>query len=55
MSLMDRIETLKTRHAALEQAIDEEATRPHPDDELLQELKKRKLRLKDEIAGLTRH
>jgi hypothetical protein len=55
MSLVDRIETLKTRHAALEQAIDEEGTRPYPDEEVLQELKKRKLRLKDEIEGLTRH
>lgn len=55
MSLMDRIETLKSRHAALEEAIHDEVTRPHPDDELLQELKKKKLRLKDEIAQLARH
>lgn len=55
MSLMDRIETLKSRHAALEQAIHDEFTRPHPDDELLHELKKRKLKLKDEIAQLARH
>ncbi|TWS96811.1 DUF465 domain-containing protein [Reyranella sp. CPCC 100927] len=55
MSLMDRIETLKSRHAALEQAIHDEVTRPHPDDEVLQELKKKKLRLKDEIAELASH
>lgn len=55
MSLTDRIETLKSRHAALEQAIHEEEARPHPDDDVLHDLKKRKLKLKDEIAILTRH
>ncbi|HJQ59343.1 MAG TPA: DUF465 domain-containing protein [Vineibacter sp.] len=55
MSLSDRIETLKSRHAALEQAIHEESARPHPDDDILHDLKKKKLKLKDEIAELTHH
>lgn len=48
-----RIESLRTRHADLEQALHEEAVRPHPDDERLLELKKQKLRVKDEIARLS--
>ncbi|QQS11739.1 MAG: DUF465 domain-containing protein [Rhodospirillales bacterium] len=56
MSVLDRVDALKTRHAALEQAIHEEAVRPHPNEETLQELKRKKLKLKDEIEILaTRH
>ena len=43
---------LKHRHQVLEEAIDSENARPHPDDEVLHELKK-KLKLKDEILSLT--
>jgi len=55
MSTPDRIDALKERHQVLEQAIDDESARPHPDDELLHELKKKKLRLKDEIVSLSDH
>lgn len=56
MSTPDRIDALKQRHQVLEQAIDDENARPHPDEEVLHELKKKKLRLKDEILSLsTRH
>ncbi len=41
---------LMEKHAGLERQIQDEMTRPAPDDALLQELKKRKLRLKDEIT-----
>ncbi len=53
MSTPDRIETLKQRHQVLEQAIDDESARPQPNEEVLHELKKKKLRLKDEILSLT--
>jgi hypothetical protein len=52
MSTMDHIEALKAKHASLEQAIDQENTRPHPDDDAICSLKKRKLQIKDEIARL---
>ncbi|MDT7934359.1 MAG: DUF465 domain-containing protein [Sphingomonadaceae bacterium] len=48
-------ETLSARHAALERRIAAEAQRPNPDTILLRELKREKLRLKDALAGLTRH
>ena len=43
---------LMDKHAGLERQIQEEMSRPAPDDALLQELKRRKLRLKDQM---TRH
>lgn len=57
MTPMDKahVEALETKHAALEAQIDAEETRPHPDDTLLMRLKKEKLRLKDEMLGLTVH
>ncbi len=44
-------ESLEQKHAALEALINEEEHRPHPDDILLHQLKKEKLRLKDELTG----
>ena len=55
MSVEEHIETLRAKHASLEEAIDQENMRPHPDDMKLQELKREKLRIKDEIAGLGHH
>ena len=54
MSLQDRIESLKSKHHALEVAIEEENARPHPDDLEIAKLKKQKLAIKDEIAALSR-
>lgn len=45
-----QIESLKQRHAALDRAIVEESERPLPDHISLQELKRQKLQLKDEIS-----
>jgi hypothetical protein len=50
-----QVESLESKHAALQAQIDREERRPHPDDLLLHQLKKEKLRLKDELAGLTVH
>lgn len=53
MSLQDYVEGLRSKHAHLEQAIDEELHRPLPDQTLLTRLKREKLRVKDEIVRLT--
>ena len=44
-------EALEAKHAQLEALIDEEEHRPHPDDIRLHQLKKEKLRVKDEMVG----
>jgi hypothetical protein len=53
MSTVDHIEALKSKHASLEHAISEENARPHPDDDAICSLKKRKLQIKDEITRLS--
>ncbi len=52
MSVHDRIESLRSQHALLDDAIREESHRPHPDELRIHELKREKLRLKDEIAAM---
>jgi len=54
VSVTERLEALKARHAGLEAEIAEENKRPHPDDGIIHSLKKEKLRVKDEIARLER-
>jgi hypothetical protein len=55
MSHQERLDALKTRHQALETAIAEENAHSHPDEVRISTLKKQKLRIKDEIAGLSAH
>ncbi len=43
---------LQSKHAGLERRIAEERCRPMPDDSLLAELKRRKLKIKEELAQL---
>ena len=52
MSIDDRIDSLKSRHATLEAKIVEEENHPHPDEVNLLKLKKQKLAIKDELADL---
>ena len=52
MSLQSRLESLKTRHASLEDRITDEDQRPRPDTGTLSRLKLEKLRLKEEIERL---
>lgn len=40
---------LKEKHKALETRIEEENARPAPNDAIIQELKKQKLKIKEEI------
>ena len=46
------LEMLRDKHARLDQVINEEYARPHPDEARLHELKREKLRLKDAISSL---
>jgi hypothetical protein len=55
MSMHDHVESLRSKHAHLEQEIDDELHRPLPDQSVLTRLKREKLRIKDEIARLGRH
>lgn len=48
----ERIEALKAQHSDLESQIEEELGRPMPDDSLIGNLKKQKLKIKDAIAQL---
>ena len=52
MSLESRIESLKGRHASLEDRIHDEDCRPRPDSDSLNRLKLEKLRLKEEMERL---
>jgi hypothetical protein len=52
MSVEERIEALRAKHARLESEIDDEVHRPHPDDLHLIQLKREKLKIKDEIAKI---
>jgi hypothetical protein len=52
MPLQDRIEALREKHASLERALDEENSRPLPNEDAIHDLKRQKLRIKDEICEL---
>jgi hypothetical protein len=54
MTIEDRVETLKAKHARLEHEIDEEAHRPLPDTVHITELKREKLRIKEQIQRIAR-
>jgi len=50
MSLDAHIQALKAKHQDLEAKIDEENSRPLPDEDLIAGLKREKLKIKDELA-----
>lgn len=52
MSLQSRLVTLSERHTALEMRIAEEGGRPRPNETALAQLKREKLRLKEEMERL---
>ncbi len=52
MPTQDRVVSLQDRHHALEDRIKAEQSRPAPDENTICELKREKLRIKDEIAAL---
>jgi hypothetical protein len=52
MAFKNHIESLKKKHAHLDQMLQEEEARPSSDDLVLHQLKLQKLSLKDEIERL---
>ena len=52
MTVQSRIESLKDRHANLDDKIADEMMRPRPDDEQVSRAKLEKLRLKQEMERL---
>lgn len=52
MSLQSHLEALELRHAALDARILSEQQRPSVDLSQVQDLKRQKLKLKDQIVGL---
>ena len=52
MSLQGHIGELVAKHQALEARIKEELAHPSSDDLKINELKRKKLRIKDELSGL---
>ncbi len=53
VSLQARLQSLKGRHAILEDRIEDEDGRPRPDDTVLSRLKQQKLRLKEEMERIS--
>jgi hypothetical protein len=52
MAIESRIRELDLRHQTLERAIEDEASRPAGNDFRVMELKRQKLRLKEELENL---
>ena len=52
MSLRDRIDALRTKHASLDRQLEDEVRRPLPSNEEINRLKRLKLRVKDEMTRL---
>jgi len=52
MSLHDRIESLKAKHADLELAIESQTRSLNPDNSRIKDLKRRKLQIKDELSTI---
>ncbi len=52
MTQEDHIASLRAQHRSLEEAIDQETHRPLPNLDLVSDLKRQKLRIKDQIAQI---
>lgn len=52
-SIEDRVQLLKQKHTEIESALKREEARPLPDSLTIATLKRQKLAIKDEIAGLS--
>lgn len=52
MSMPEHLDSLQSKHARLEQLIDDELHRPLPDGTAVVRLKKEKLRIKEELERL---
>lgn len=52
MAVQARLETLENKHSALEEELHTALNHPSSDDATISDIKRRKLRLKDEIERL---
>ncbi|MDA4847100.1 YdcH family protein [Hoeflea poritis] len=52
MAIQARLETLEKKHGALEEELHSALSHPSSDDAIISEIKRRKLRVKDEIERL---
>lgn len=52
MAVHARLETLEKKHGALEEELHSALNHPSSDDSVISDIKRRKLRLKDEIERL---
>lgn len=55
MSLETHVESLNQKHATIEATIEQEEHRPSPDSIRLMNLKRQKLKLKEELTRLMEH
>lgn len=55
MSEIERMDSLRARHSALEEVLKNEIQRPLPNTEQISRLKREKLKIKDEIVRLSAH
>ena len=55
VSLQNRIESLKVKHATIENALDAHSKILHPNEIKLAALKKQKLAIKDELETISTH
>ncbi|MFC3052714.1 YdcH family protein [Kordiimonas pumila] len=55
MSLNTHVESLNQKHAEIETSIEKEEVRPYPDAMRLMQLKREKLRLKEQLRRISRH
>jgi hypothetical protein len=55
MSLIERVESLKAKHAALDLELQRLNRRPAPDTVRLFQLKRKKLQIKDELERIADH
>ena len=52
VSMEINVDELKRKHANLDIQLDEETQRPHPDQLIITQIKRKKLKVKDAIASL---
>lgn len=52
VSMETSVDQLKLKHANLDNQLDEEIQRPHPDQFVITQIKREKLKVKDAIAHL---
>ena len=52
MTEQDKVSNLRSRHSELDAKIDREGDRPLPDELLMANLKREKLKIKDELASM---